>query len=249
MKLLRPERFNQVPDALLLDLDNTLYPYAPAHDAALSAVGTKVVQTLAISPEEFRRAFEEARRQVKHRLGRTASAHSRLLYMQRLLETLGLGSQVLLALDLEQTYWRTFLSRATLFEGVVGFLDELRVLGIPTAIVTDLTVQIQFRKVVHLGLDHHVDCIVTSEEAGHDKPHAAPFQLALDKLRPRGARIWMVGDDAEADIRGAREALGAITLQKLHAGVPQGTGDSSPDGLFGDYMAMRKLLGRLGGTA
>ena len=42
--------------------------------------------------------------------------------MQRMLEIMGLGSQVLLALDLEQTYWRTFLGNAVLFEVLKNFL-------------------------------------------------------------------------------------------------------------------------------
>jgi putative hydrolase of the HAD superfamily len=64
---------------------------------------------------------------------------------------------------------------------VKELLDDLRRLGIPTAIVTDLTAQIQFRKVVYFGLDHYFDYIITSEEAGHDKPHQAPFKLALGR--------------------------------------------------------------------
>ena len=71
--------------------------------------------------------------------------------MQRMLEIMGLGSQVLVALDLEQTYWRTFLNSAVLFDGVRELLDEIRLYGIPTAIVTDLTAQIQFRKIIYFG--------------------------------------------------------------------------------------------------
>lgn len=120
-----------------------------------------------------------------------------------MLEIMGLGSQVLLALDFEQTYWRTFLSNAILFDDVKELLDDLRLLGIPTAIVTDLTAQIQFRKVVYFGLDQYFDYIVTSEEAGFDKPHPAPFTIALEKMRPKGNTIWMIGDNPVNDIRGA----------------------------------------------
>lgn len=175
MKINNPERFTRLPDAILFDTDNTLYHYDPVHAAAQAAVRDKVVDMFSISPDEFDRAFKQARDQVKNRLKHTASSHSRLLYLQRMLEIMGLGSQVLLALDFEQTYWRTFLSNAVLFDGVKDLLDDLRLLGVPTAIVTDLTAQIQFRKVVYFGLDHYFDYIVTSEEAGYDKPHEAPF--------------------------------------------------------------------------
>lgn len=246
MKINNQEQFSSVPDAILFDTDNTLYPYDPAHSAAQKAIREKVVKTFSISPENFDRAFEQARSEVKSRLKHTASSHSRLLYLQRMLEIMGLGSQVLLALDLEQTYWRTFLSNAILFDGVKDLLDDLRLLGIPTAIVTDLTAQIQFRKVVYFGLDHYFDYIVTSEEAGFDKPHEAPFKIALEKMRPKGNRIWMIGDNPINDIRGGREMIGAVTLQKIHDGVEIGTDLCKADAVFSDYHELRSLIGRIG---
>jgi len=247
VKINNPQRFTRLPDAFLFDTDNTLYPYDSAHAAAQLAVREKVSKTFSVSPEDFDKAFKEARAQIKTRLKHTASSHSRLLYLQRMLEIMGLGSQVLLALDFEQTYWRTFLSNAVLFDGVKEVLDDIRLLGIPTAIVTDLTAQIQFRKVVYFGLDKYFDYIVTSEEAGSDKPHEAPFQIALQKMRPKGDCIWMIGDNPVNDIRGARENINAVTLQKMHAGVELGTDANAPDATFNEFAALRKLIAKLGG--
>jgi HAD superfamily hydrolase (TIGR01549 family) len=249
IKIYSPERFERLPDAILFDTDNTLYPYDPAHAAAVRAVREKVCRTFTIAAADFDSAFREARDQVKRRLKHTASSHSRLLYLQRMLEIMGLGSQVLLALDFEQTYWRTFLSNAVLFDEVKELLDDLRLLGIPTAIVTDLTAQIQFRKVVYFGLDHYFDYIVTSEEAGYDKPHAAPFKIALEKMQPKGDCIWMIGDNPVNDIRGARAEINAVTLQKTHAGVELGTGDTTPDAAFGDFGTLRRMIARLAAQA
>lgn len=236
------QRFQMLPDAILFDTDNTLYPYDPAHKIAQKAVRDKVVKTFSITPEDFDKAFKQARNEVKTRLGHTASSHSRLLYLQRMLELLGLGSQVLLALDFEQTYWRTFLSNAVLFDNVKELLDDIRLLGIPTAIVTDLTAQIQFRKIVYFGLDHYFDYIVTSEEAGFDKPNEAPFRLALEKMQPRGGCVWMIGDNAVNDIHGAKEKINAVTLQKIHQGVEVGVNENTPDASFEAFSDLRKLL-------
>ncbi len=245
MNIINPERLTRLPDAFLFDTDNTLYPYDSAHAAAMQAVRRKVVSTFSIRDVDFDKAYDEARRQIKQRLQHTASSHSRLLYLQRMLEIMGLGSQVLLALDFEQTYWRSFLSKAELFEGVKDVLDDIRLLGIPTAIVTDLTAQIQFRKVVYFGLDHYFDYIVTSEEAGHDKPHEAPFLIAIEKMRPKGNCIWMVGDNPVNDILGAREKIKAVTFQKVHSGTPAGTDDCVPDVIFNDFKDLRALIARL----
>jgi putative hydrolase of the HAD superfamily len=250
LKLHRPERFEALPAAVLLDSDNTLYPYRPAHEAALAATRAKATNVLSIQPQQFDEGYARAREAVKARLGATASSHSRLLYFQRLLELLGLNTQVLLALDLEQTYWRTYLSNARLFEGVTEFLDDLRINGIPTAVVTDLTAQIQFRKIVYLGLDHYLDYVVTSEEAGRDKPDRAPFQLAVDKLQAGDGATWMIGDDPLTDVKGARETIDAVTLQKRHGGVVVGDGEARADLVFDDFAELRRLFKRLaqGGT-
>ncbi len=242
MKIFNPERFNRLPDAILFDTDNTLYPYGPAHAAALQAIREKMVRTCTIAPEDFDKAFKEARRQIKAQLKHTASSHNRLLYLQRMLEIMGLGSQVLLALDFEQTYWRTFLSNAILFDGVKDLLEDIRLLGIPTAIVTDLTAQIQFRKMVYFGLDHYFDYIVTSEEAGFDKPHEAPFRIAVAKMQPKGDCVWMIGDNSESDIRGARKAINAVTIQKCHDEVIVGENESQPDASIHQFKELRQLL-------
>jgi putative hydrolase of the HAD superfamily len=239
---LNPNALKNRPDGVLFDTDNTLYAYPPAHAAGMNAVRQKAERVFNIGAPKFDAAFAKAREAVKARLKGTASSHSRLLYFQQLLEILGLGSQVMLALDFEQTYWRTFLSSARLFDGVKEFFDDLRIAGIPTAVVTDLTAQIQFRKIIYFGLDHYCDYIVTSEEAGADKPHRAPFELAVQKMNLSGKRVWMIGDNAVADIRGARETIGAVTIQKLHDGVDVGRGTEQPDATVDRFDDLRGVL-------
>ena len=245
MKIYHQDQFAVRPAAVLFDTDNTLYPYDPPHAAAMAAVKAKATSSLGLAPSDFDVAFKSARSEVKARLGHTAASHSRLLYMQRMLELLGLGSQVLTALDLEQTYWRTFLGSAQLFPGLHEVLDLIRMFRIPTAIVTDLTAQIQFRKVVYFDLDHYFDFIVTSEEAGSDKPAAAPFEIALEKMRPTDGPLWMIGDNPVNDIQGARERVGAVTIQKIHDGVVEGQGEQCPDAAFTHYRELAEFLRRI----
>ena len=245
MNINSPEKLKTKPDCVLFDLDNTLYPYKPAHEAGLSAVKIKVTKNFNLTGQTFDEAFNKARQMTKAQLKNTAASHSRLLYMQKMLELLGLRSQVLFALDLEQTYWRTFLANANLFPNVKSFLDDLRINSIPTSIVTDLTAQIQFRKIIYFGLDHYFDCIVTSEEVGQEKPHASPFQLVLEKLQPKGSTIWMIGDNPKKDIGGARAAINAVTFQKLHTGVEVGMNENIPDCSFEDFSELRTLLQKI----
>ena len=206
------------PQAIIFDTDNTLYPYKPAHKAATKAVEIKACDLLGISLEKFNKAFITARLEVKVQLNKTASSHSRLLYYQRTIEILGLNTQILMTLDLEQTYWRTFLANCRLFPEVKEFILDLKNEGVVTAIITDLTAQIQFRKIIYFGLDNYFDYVVTSEEAGADKPSKEPFEIVLKKLQISSENIWMIGDNANADIMGASQ-FNMLTLQKKHQGV------------------------------
>ena len=233
------------PAAVIFDTDNTLYHYEPAHVAAEEAVTAKAVALFGGTASGFRDAFAKARKETKERLGHTASSHSRLLYFQRTIELLGCGTRILATLDLEQTYWRTFLANSRLFPGVVDFIQSLKNQGIMTANITDLTAQIQFRKMVYFGLDEFFDYVVTSEEAHQDKPDPRPFNLALEKLGIEPDRIWMIGDSAENDMVGAGRA-GMVKVQKIHSGVViVQEGDGIPDICFEHFDQLSKMLAEL----
>jgi len=232
------------PKAVIFDTDNTLYPYEIAHSAAIDAVKKKSNSILGITKKEFENAYKVARKEIKLQLGETASSHSRLLYFQKTIESLGLRTRILITLDLEQTYWRTFLINAKLFSYVREFIFELKSDGILMANITDLTAQIQFRKMVYFGLDEHFDYVVTSEEAGHDKPDPRPFQIALDKFKIDPEEIWMIGDSASADMAGAN-LFGIKKIQKIHKNVVIGEGNAKPDIIFSEYASLSNYFKKI----
>jgi len=208
------------PDCVLIDLDNTIYEYEPCHENAMTAVLRHAEHNLKIPDTEFRSAYEQARLQIKDRLGDVAASHNRLLYFQRLLELVGIGSQPLYALELERVYWRSFLSKAALLHEVEDFFDDLRIAGIPIVCVTDLTASVQIRKFVYWGLDRYTSFMVTSEECGRDKPDQAIFELALAKIGGVEGAVWMVGDSIEKDAIGAKRAVGAQTFIRRGSTAP-----------------------------
>ena len=69
-------------------------------------------------------------------------------------------------------------------------------------IITDLTAEIQYRKIKKLKLTNLIDFIVTSEEAGIEKPSSNIFELALKKINLKSSEICMIGDSYEKDIVG-----------------------------------------------
>jgi FMN phosphatase YigB (HAD superfamily) len=185
----------RLPSLVIFDLDDTLYPYAPCHKAGTAALVRFAARELGVKERAFLDVWDGARKRVKARLGATGSSHSRLLYGHEAIEMLGLRSQPGLALALEQEYWREYLLAARLRPGARDLLSSLRYNNIPIAVVTDLTAQIQFRKLVHLELDQVVDHVVTSEEAPTDKVGLEPFRVLFDRLPKQDANhVWFVGD-------------------------------------------------------
>lgn len=184
---------------VLLDIDNTLYDYKSTHTKALSDVFRFCHEKFDISHEDIKTGYDIARKKVHIDLKETASSHNRLLYFQKMLELLAVNP-LIYSLDIYNTYWNTFLDNIEVFEGVYDFLEKYK--G-KVCLVTDLTAHIQYRKIKKIGLDNYINCIVTSEEAGREKPHQYIFMLALQKLNLRPDDVCVIGDSFEKDIYGA----------------------------------------------
>lgn len=187
-------------DGMLLDLDHTLYDYHAAHEVALDAGLNLLSQRIERERDEVQATFARARKEIHVELAGQASSHSRFLYFQRSVEILGFKPSSIV-LDCEERYWGTFLENMVLRPGVLQFLDAVQ--HLPIAIVTDLNASIQFRKLQKLSLDGYFQTIVSSEEAGVEKPHPRIFERALAKLGLRADHACMIGDDFKKDIRGA----------------------------------------------
>jgi len=241
------KRAINIPKAIVMDTDDTLYPYDIAHKSAIEKVINKSVKDFKVSRKDFLNSFKQAKFETKKRLSGTASSHSRLLYFQRTIELLGRGSRIFSTLDLEQTYWREFLNNAKLFDGVDLFLQTVKSHGIKTANITDLTAQIQFRKMIFFNIDEYFDYVVTSEESGHDKPHISAFELMLEKLNLDPLDIWVIGDGAETDIIGAKESFDIITFQKINK--KNIDPKNKPDFAFNNYQDLIKFFKTLVGRS
>lgn len=183
--------------AIFLDLDNTIYAYEPCHRYALKESHRFYFKEIAkITFAEFLKRYSLARNQVHKRLEGQAASHSRLLYFQAMLEK---ETSRCSALDFEKVYWNSFLKKMKREAWVLPFFAYCKKEGKKVGIVTNLTAEIQMRKLRILKLDKKIDFLVTSEEAGHEKPHPAIFRLALKKARAKPAEVFVFGDDPKAD--------------------------------------------------
>ena len=192
-------------DSVCLDLDDTLYDYAPCHYVALKTTLTWLSQAIGVGMPELYQAYETSNQTVKVLLKGTAACHSRLLYFQILIENHYGRTDGRLALGAHEHYWNTFIEAVTLTDGAKVFLSKLSNRAIPVVLVTDMVADIQFRKITKLELVRHIPnlLVVTSEEAGVEKPNPFIFEYALKKIEQhhhiQPKQLLVLGDDPQKD--------------------------------------------------
>jgi putative hydrolase of the HAD superfamily len=189
---------------VLLDFDNTCYEYAPCHEKALHVAYSLYNEMYILSYEDFVTLYKKAQVVVKKRVGHQGAGHSRLLYFQHMVEIKGGRTDTEKIESLEKAYWDAFILEMKPKKEVLEFLAICKKRGVKVCIVTDLTSTVQFRKIRALGISEFIDFVVTSEEAGKDKPDPNIFLLALEKLGLLAEEVIMIGDDKNKDIDGAQ---------------------------------------------
>lgn len=187
---------------ILIDLDGTLYDYAPCHQHALTAAFEH--SGLGMTREQFFAAYRQARDVVTSRLDGQGACRSRLFAFQLMAEKSGLPRPYTYAQDLDRLYWTAFVNEMMPFAPAMEFLQRCNLQGLPVCVVSDMTAHVQIEKLTKLAVLDYVDHLVTSEEVGAEKPNPIMFTTALSKIGISADKAVMIGDDQRKDFDGAR---------------------------------------------
>ena len=231
---------------VIFDIDNTLYDYDTRHEAGYLALGRYASGLYGISMEEYDALYRESMKQIRDRVGETAPVHSRairLQYFQQLLPGPHDFSEIL---NMYSAYWDAFLSDMKPFPDAIRFLGLLKEKNIRTGIGTDMTAHMQFKKLSLLGMDRYFDFVVTSEEAGEEKPGKKMFGLCLEKAGVPAGECMFIGDNPRKDIQGALSAgMYAVYLNtKGAASVPEEILSGSQKQRFTEITSYAELIDR-----
>jgi putative hydrolase of the HAD superfamily len=214
--------------ALLFDLDDTLIPERPAIEAGYAAVAERVWG--AGSPELITALWEAARavwlagrptayaQRVHCSLGEALygefvatgpdadalRAFVPILHaeaFEAVLPAHARGSSAELV-QLWKTTRMAVLTRYPETESVLEYWSA----RLPLALVTNGAARLQRAKLAGTALEAYFSAVIVSEEVGIGKPDPAPFRAALDELQLAPGEVVMVGNDADRDVAGARNA-------------------------------------------
>jgi len=116
------------------------------------------------------------------------------MYIREFLNSNDLNMHATFALECEQVFWRSYMEKMVLFEGVKELVNYLRLSRSKLVLVTDLSTQIQIRKLAWLDLEKAFELIITSEEAGGDKETGKPEAMLRRFVTPVASKTWAIGD-------------------------------------------------------
>ncbi|KAL7900208.1 HAD-like domain-containing protein [Trichoderma sp. SZMC 28014] len=220
MKPTHPEHPTQF---IYFDLDGTLFDHDHALRNAISAIHKKYNALT-------ERTFEELMEQYGDSLAYDEYLDKVIPYeeadtrkVQLFFETLGLPQPGLEEVQqLRDTYRAVYRANRRPTAGSVEVLVRLREHGYLIGIITNGQVEDETDKVKAIGILPLINRIITSEEAGYQKPDPGIFRFAIKKLGLNIVkRTYMIGDSASSDVKGALDAAMAPIMYDPAASDPQ----------------------------
>jgi putative hydrolase of the HAD superfamily len=190
--------------AILFDIDDTLYSYQEANVQTMPLVADYVHRELGVEREPFLSLYARCMEEQLRSHSDVAGCHSRAIRFQMVLERL--QKPLYHAAVLNDLYWNSFLGVMKPFPRMVECFRTIRNLGLRTGVCSDMTTDWQLKKLQRLGVLGLLDFVVTSEEAGVEKPNPDIFRLCARKAECEAEECLFIGDNLNKDVRGAQGA-------------------------------------------
>ena len=195
-------------DAVLFDLDNTLFDHDHSVQAAMAAVQKEHVRLSEFALSDLVFYYNIALDQTYDRYLDYKLTHEEIDMDKVTLFFTLLGLDAPSPDEIQRfrtIYKRVYRKSRRATPGTVETLTRLREHGY-LGIITNGRTADQVKKAKAIGVRHLVDHITTSEEVGYKKPDPRIFQHAMSRFGVPLRRVFMVGDSPEADIKGALAA-------------------------------------------
>ena len=193
---------------VLIDIDDTLYPYWPSHIKALNQTLLFLKKTYPLifghlTLDQFNETYQKHRKIVIERLYPNGMCRNRYILFLSWMESLNIKRAYVLAQRLENIYWKSFIENIKPDPKAMNFLNYCYQHSIKVVALTDMQAEIQIKKLKRLKMDRLISYLVTSDEAGKEKPYKNIFRLSLKKLGLKASEVIMIGDNDQKDLKGA----------------------------------------------
>jgi HAD superfamily hydrolase (TIGR01549 family) len=217
-----PARPKEGLRVVLFDMDDTLFDHSFSLRKGLAAVWRSDpalrARPLAGFVGEYERLLEEIHPRVLH--GQTTHAEARVERFRRLFEWAGSPRSESEVTALSDRYRSTYQDSRRPVEGAPALLRSLHG-RVAVGVVSNNHTAEQREKAKAIGIGEYLDFLLTSEDAGVEKPKPGIFRAALSRAGAKPSEAVMVGDNWSADIVGARTAgIRPVWLNRRAAARP-----------------------------
>lgn len=218
----------ELPEAILMDLDNTIL----AFDQAVVASFQVACHRISLDEKEFEEAtllqtVMACREQFwsdseRNHWGRHNTRAASVIIVSNTFRLLKVSDPGKIGhfVDLQLDYLDNSIAP---FPGAIETLEQLKEMGIPLALLTNGGSDVQRRKINKFNLGQYFTQILIEGEISVGKPHPRVFRRALRRLGVSPSHVWMVGDQLETDVWPAQElGMTGIWLDWENKGLPIG---------------------------
>ncbi len=221
------------PRAIFFDLDDTIIDDSSSVDSGWRTAIGESAATLGVDSDALAGQVRKVRdwywsHPGRHRVGRQDLRASSARIVGEALSRLGIENGKL-ATRIAHRYRDIREESRKLMPGAVEALEQVRDLGIKTALLTNGAATAQRSKLTQFNLEHHFDFIGIEGEFGYGKPDERVYRAALAALNAEPVETWMVGDNLEWDVAAPMLiGLTGIWLDRFGKGLPE-AGPVQPD--------------------
>lgn len=192
---------------LFFDLDNTLWDFkANARDAFVEIFDDLGLTAKLPGIDSFLTVYEKYNEHLwtEYRKGKVKKEHMRIERIVLTFAELGIVDNEL-ARRVGDLYVDSAPRKTNLFPGVRETLEYLSG-KYRLYILTNGFSEIQVRKIDNCGLKNYFTKLFMAEMVGYQKPDRRFFEYAVKSVHAHKNECLMIGDDPDADIRGACNA-------------------------------------------
>jgi len=203
-----------LPQAILFDLDDTLFDHRRASAIALAAMHATFASDLPL--ELFAERHAEVLEQFHTRFlaGEFTLDQAREARMQSLFASFDREIDPATAAQAARLYRQQHQSNRYLLEGARELLDAFAS-RCRLGIVTNNSTAEQIEKLRALNIASYFDTVVISEDVGVTKPNPKIFAIALERIGAKAHEGVFIGDNWTNDIEGALGAgMAAVWLDR-----------------------------------
>ncbi len=194
---------------LFFDLDHTLWDFDTNSEATLRDLYAelKLDEKATVDFDQFHKTYQHHNSIYwdRFRKGYINREELRWRRMWRTLVDYKITDEPL-SKKMSDRYLDILPTKTNLFPHCMELLQYCSEKKYPMHLITNGFEATQHLKIKNSGISHFFKEVITSEQAGIMKPHAAIFEYALNKTNTTAEKSIMVGDTLEVDILGALNA-------------------------------------------